>query len=86
MIDYIEKDTGKEVKAVPENAFIITRNCLKSWLKEAERKREFAIADHDAVTAEIKLQEISSFRFALEIIKRVERYGEDADAYPCGED
>lgn len=84
MIEYKTKD-GASVKAVPEEAFEITKNLLKTWKHEAKFKKEFAIADHDTSTAEIKRTEENAFGFALQVLERLERYGEEDGEATCSD-
>lgn len=84
MIEYKTKD-GASVKAVPEEAFEITKNLLKTWKREAKFKKEFAIADHDTSTADIKRNEENAFGFALQVLERLERYGEEDGEVACSD-
>lgn len=84
MIEYKTKD-GASVKAVPEEAFEITKNLLKIWKREAKFKKEFAIADHDTSTAEIQRTEENAFGFALQVLERLERYGEEDGEVTCSD-
>lgn len=84
MIEYKTKD-GANVKAVPEEAFEITKNLLKTWKREAKFKKEFAIADHDISTADIKRTEENAFGFALQVLERLERYGEEDGEVTCSD-
>lgn len=84
MIEYKTKN-GASVKAVPEEAFEITKNLLKTWRREAKFKKEFAIADHDTSTAEIKRTEENAFCFALQVLERLERYGEEDGEVTCSD-
>lgn len=84
MIEYRDKD-GLIVRAVPENAFEVTKNLLKTWKHEAKFKKEFAIADHDTSTAEIKRTEENAFGFALQVLERLERYGEEDGEVTCSD-
>lgn len=84
MIEYKTKD-GASVKAVPEEAFEITKNLLKTWRREAKFKKEFAIADHDTSTAEIKRTEENAFCFALQVVERLEKYGEEDGEITCSD-
>lgn len=65
------------VRAVPEEAFETTKKLLKTWRDEARAKKNFAIADHDTSTAEIKRSEEHTFNFALQILEKLEKYGEE---------
>ena len=65
------------VRAVPEEAFETTKQLLKTWRDEARAKKEFAIADQDISTAEIKRSEEHTFDFALQILEKLEKYGEE---------
>lgn len=84
MIEYKTKD-GASVKAVPEEAFEITKNLLKTWKREAKFKKELAIADHDPATADIKRTEENAFGFALQVLERLERYGEEGGEVTCSD-
>lgn len=78
MIEYITKE-NKVVHAVPEEAFATAKSLLKGWKKEAEFKKELAIADHDGLTEEIKRREEMTLNFALQVIEMLEKYGEEAE-------
>ena len=84
MIEYKTKD-GASVKAVPKEAFEATKYLLKTWKREAKFKKEFAIADHDTSTAEIKRTEENAFGFALQVLERLERYGEEDGEVACSD-
>jgi predicted secreted Zn-dependent protease len=84
MIEYKTKD-GASVKAVPEEAFETTKYLLKNWKREAKFKKELAIADHDPATAEIKRTEENAFGFALQVLERLERYGEEDGEVTCSD-
>lgn len=84
MIEYRDKD-GLIVRAVPENAFEVTKKLLKDWRREAKFKKEFAIADHDTSTAEIKRNEEAALNFALQVVERLERYGEEDGEVTCSD-
>lgn len=84
MIEYKTKD-GASVKAVPEEAFETTKYLLRNWKREAKFKKEFAIADHDTSTAEIKRTEENAFCFALQVLERLEKYGEEDGEVTCSD-
>lgn len=84
MIEYKTKD-GASVKAVPEEAFETTKHLLRNWKREAKFKKEFAIADHDISTADIKRTEENAFGFALQVLERLERYGEEDGEVTCSD-
>lgn len=75
MVEYILKNNNI-VRAVPEEAFSTTKSLLKGWKKEAEFKKELAIADHDGSTEEIKRREETTLDFALQVIEMLEKFGE----------
>lgn len=84
MIEYKTKD-GASVKAVPEEAFKIVKRLLRTWKCEANFKKEFAIADHDTSTAEIKRSEEEALGFALQVVERLEKYGEEDGEVTCSD-
>jgi hypothetical protein len=67
------------VRAVPEEAFETTKRLLTLWRDEAKAKKQFAIADQDISTAEIKRNEELTYNFALQILEKLEKYGEDEE-------
>jgi hypothetical protein len=73
------------VRAVPEEAFETTKKLLKTWRDEARAKKNFAIADHDTSTAMIKRNEELTYNFALQILEKLEQYGEEAEEIACAE-
>lgn len=84
MIEYKTKE-GASVKAVPEEAFETTKYLLRNWKREAKFKKEIAIADHDTSTAEIKRSEEAAFGFALQILERLEKFGEEDGEITCSD-
>lgn len=72
-------------RAVPEEAFKVVKPLLEGWKNEARYKKELAIADHDTATADIKRTEENACEFALNIIKMLEKYGEEAEEVACAE-
>ena len=52
-------------RAVPEEAFEITKRLLKTGRDEARAKKEFAI--------------VLTYNFALQILEKLEKYGEDEE-------
>lgn len=84
MIEYRDKD-GLIVRAVPENAFEVTKKLLRDWKREAKFKKEFAIADHDISTAEIKRNEEAAYNFALQVVERLQKYGEETEEVACSD-
>ena len=84
MIEYRDKD-GLIVRAVPENAFEVTKKLLRDWKREAKFKKEFAIADYDTATADIKRNEENAFGFALQVLERLEKYGEEDGEITCSD-
>lgn len=76
------------VRAVPEEAFEVAKKLLESWKNETKYKKELAIADHDTSTAEIKRSEEHTFDFALQILEKLEKYGEEdgSGEVTCSED
>lgn len=84
MIEYRTKE-GASVKAVPEEAFETTKHLLRTWKREAKFKKELAIADHDTSTANIKRSEENLFGFALQILERLEKYGEEDGEITCSD-
>jgi hypothetical protein len=82
-------DTALEKKnitrAVPEEAFEITKRLLKTGRDEARAKKEFAIVDQDTSTAMIKRNEELTYNFALQILEKLEQYGEEAEEMACTE-
>lgn len=84
MIEYKTKD-GASVKAVPEEAFESVKHLLRTWKREAKFKKELAIADHDDSTANIKRTEENNFGFALQVVERLEKYGEEDGEVTCSD-
>lgn len=84
MVEYILKNNNI-VRAVPEEAFKVVKKLLEGWKKEAEFKKELAIADHDGSTEEIKRREEMTLNFALQVIEMLEKYGEEAEEIACSE-
>jgi hypothetical protein len=72
-------------RAVPEEAFKITKRLLKTGRDEARAKKEFAIVDQDTSTAMIKRNEELTYNFALQILEKLEQYGEEAEEIACAE-
>jgi hypothetical protein len=72
-------------RAVPEEAFEITKRLLKTGRDEARAKKEFAIVDQDTSTAMIKRNEELTYNFALQILEKLEQYGEEAEEMACTE-
>ena len=66
-------------RAVPEEAFKIVKKTLEGWKNESRYKKELAIADHDAATAEIKRIEENAFELALNVLQKLEKYGEESE-------
>lgn len=66
-------------RAVPEEAFKVVKKLLESWKNEAKYKKELAIADHEAATAEIKRSEENAFELALNVLQMLEKYGEESE-------
>lgn len=85
--DGIQKALEKKniTRAVPEEAFKIVKKLLEGWKKESKYKKELAIADHDAATADIKRNEENAFDFALNVIQMIEKYGEESEEMACAE-
>lgn len=84
MIEYRTKE-GASVKAVPEEAFETTKYLLRNWKREAKFKKELAIADHDTSTANIKRADENAFEFALQILERLEKFGEEDGEITCSD-
>lgn len=72
-------------RAVPEEAFKVVKKLLEGWKNETRYKKELAIADHDTATADIKRTEENAFEFALNILRMLEKYGEEAEEKACAE-
>jgi hypothetical protein len=72
-------------RAVPEEAFEVVKKLLEGWKNETRYKKELAIADHDTATADIKRTEENAFGFALQVLERLERYGEEDGEVTCSD-
>ena len=76
--DAIDEITEQKnvVRAVPIEAFNLTKEKLLEWLHESEEKLEQAKTDNDFTSRELKQSEINQLNFALGLIDELEKYGE----------